>query len=115
MPSRIPIALILACSAMVFADSGWAHGNARHRHSRVGVYIGGPIYPWHSPFRPPYYYYPPVIAVPTSPPPLTAYIEQASEAPPAESYWYYCNSSRAYYPYVQQCPEAWQKVLPSLP
>lgn len=27
-------------------------------------------------------------------------------------YWYYCESARAYYPYVQQCPEAWMRVVP---
>ena len=27
-------------------------------------------------------------------------------------YWYYCPDSKAYYPYVQQCPTAWLKVIP---
>ena len=25
-------------------------------------------------------------------------------------YWYYCPSARAYYPYVQSCPESWVAV-----
>ena len=28
------------------------------------------------------------------------------------SYWYYCASANAYYPYVAQCPEAWKQVVP---
>lgn len=38
------------------------------------------------------------------------------EQPPAvyaeRSYWYYCQSAGAYYPYVGQCPEGWLRVLP---
>lgn len=118
--SKTSIALFLAASTMVMADMAWAHGSARHRHSGVGIFIGGPIFhrpfsPWYSPYRPPYFYYPPVVAVPVAPPPPTFYIEQASEAPPSQSYWYYCGSSKAYYPYVQQCPEAWQRVSPTPP
>jgi hypothetical protein len=101
---------------MAISDSSWAHGGGHRRHSSIGVYIGGPIGPWYSPYRPPpYYYYPPVVAVPVTPPPPTVYIERATEAPPAQSYWYYCSSSQAYYPYVQQCSEGWQKVMPTPP
>ena len=31
---------------------------------------------------------------------------------PQNRYWYYCASSRQYYPYVSFCPEGWQQVLP---
>lgn len=44
----------------------------------------------------PRYYYPP----------------HAYPAPMAPSYWYYCASAGAYYPYVQACPEGWQRVIP---
>ena len=30
-------------------------------------------------------------------------------------YWYYCGSANAYYPYVAQCPEGWQPVVPQAP
>jgi len=30
-------------------------------------------------------------------------------------YWYYCQPSAAYYPYVQECPTDWQPVLPTAP
>jgi len=36
-------------------------------------------------------------------------------APPAAQqpfYWYYCAESKSYYPYVGQCPSAWQRVTP---
>ena len=45
----------------------------------------------------------------------TVYVEQgpAQAAPqPAQHYWYYCADSRAYYPYVKDCPGGWQRVSP---
>ncbi len=43
----------------------------------------------------------------TSPPPVSD--NQASH-PPAAGYWYYCESSKAYYPYVNECREGWRQV-----
>jgi hypothetical protein len=42
------------------------------------------------------------------------YVQQplASPEKPAQAYWYYCASAKAYYPTVQKCPEAWIKVPP---
>jgi hypothetical protein len=31
---------------------------------------------------------------------------------PADAFWYYCPSSKGYYPSVQTCPEPWVKVPP---
>jgi hypothetical protein len=45
----------------------------------------------------------------------SAVAAQSSTAPAAQSYWYYCRSANRYYPYVQSCPEGWQKVLPTPP
>lgn len=55
--------------------------------------------------------YPYVYAAPPVAPMLTAgqYLE------PASSYWYYCPDSSTYYPYVQQCASAWQRVAPTPP
>jgi hypothetical protein len=39
-------------------------------------------------------------------PPPTVYV------PPTYTYWYYCASAGAYYPYVQTCPEGWVTVVP---
>jgi hypothetical protein len=111
------IKLLFALLALTFlaVGSSWAHGY----RSSVGVYIGGPyIGPYWGPawgYPPPYYYPPRVIVVPQAPPPV--YIEQqeaapAASAPPEQQYWYYCGSSKAYYPYVKECPDGWQKVLP---
>lgn len=38
----------------------------------------------------------------------------SSEPPAAGVFYYYCDSARAYYPYVAQCPEGW-RVLPTTP
>jgi len=100
--------VLLALAIWGVADSAWAHGP----RGGVGVYIGAPII-WGSVwgpggYPPPYYYPPRVIVTQPAPPPV--YIEQA---PPAQqTYWYYCPSAAGYYPYVKECPEEWQKVLP---
>ena len=82
----------------------WHHGRGH-----VGVFIGaGPGwwgYPYYYPY--PYYAYPPVV-VQQAP---TQYIEQADGAL-EQGYWYYCADSKAYYPYVKDCPAGWQKVVP---
>jgi len=94
------------------ASSAWAHGRGG-----VGVYFGpywGPG-PWYY-TPPPYYYRPEVVVVPAQQP--TVYVEQqpagAAESAPrsGEQYWHYCAASKAYYPYVKECPGGWQKVLP---
>ncbi|MDP3439210.1 MAG: hypothetical protein U0989_18825 [Azonexus sp.] len=89
---------------MLGISSAFAHGG----RARVGVYVG----PYWGPL---FYPYPPqVIVVPAAPPPV--YIEQrevpVEAAPAVQQYWYYCGSSQGYYPYVKECPDGWQKVLP---
>ncbi len=90
----------------------------------VGVYVGPgpfwgpPIYrPYYGPgpyFYPAPYFAPPPVIIQQAPPPV--YIEQrpAAEEPAQEAgnYWHYCRESKAYYPYVKECPGGWQKVLP---
>lgn len=79
------------------------------------MFIGAPL------FVPGYYpnfiYTPPPVIVPSSPP---LYIEQSSPqpapaAPAATAYWYWCESAQAYYPYVKECAEEWQQVVPQPP
>jgi hypothetical protein len=94
-----------------FHEHDWAvwHGghwvNARHG-GRLGWWwvAGGtwylypaPVYPYPSPWEPA----PVVIANPSAGvvPPV-----------PATQYWYYCEASRAYYPYVPRCPGGWKQV-----
>jgi hypothetical protein len=73
----------------------------RVRQPRVHVFLGvGPLWP-----PPPRVVVPPVVIQRPAP----VYIE----APP--QYWYYCESARAYYPYVGECPEPWIPVVPYPP
>jgi hypothetical protein len=82
----------------------------------VGGYYGGYGYGWgpHYGYGYPYYYSPyyaaPVVVQQQAP----VYIEQQPAAQPAQpsGSWYYCNDSRAYYPYVKECPAGWQRVAP---
>ena len=74
-----------------------------------GVIAGAALYASLSNSFPGYYYSPPPSSY--SPPPGSppvVYIEQA----PDPVYWYFCPPSNTYYPYVLECSEAWQPVLP---
>jgi hypothetical protein len=105
-------AVFASGSAMAQHSHGGFHGgHGGHGHVVIGVGVGvGPWYwPWYSPYYYPYYpaypyysYYPPAAAAPPS------YIEQ--QAAPASADWYYCEGSRAYYPYVKDCPGGWERV-----
>jgi hypothetical protein len=89
--------------------NGW-----HHHHFRDGVFFDfgfwGPYWdPWPWGWNYPYYYapsYPVYVAPEVSPVP---------SAPPPPSYWYYCPSAKAYYPYVSQCPVPWVPVSPTPP
>lgn len=93
----------------------------------VGALIGGTLIagallsPWA--YSQPYYYssYPTVVEyVPAAPTVYyeqpRAYVEQPRAMQPAAAdsgSWYYCNESRAYYPYVKDCASPWQRVAPT--
>ena len=47
-------------------------------------------------------------APPVTPPPPTA--SAPTPAAPATAYWYYCSSTKAYYPSSPTCPEPWITV-----
>jgi hypothetical protein len=110
------LALLLAALALgaAFSESASAHGRVV-----VGVGFGFPLWPapWYYggpyPYSYPYYYGSPFVV---SSPPAT-YIERqdAAPAPAAADWWYYCEQSRGYYPYVKTCPTGWQKVPPAPP
>jgi len=105
-------ALAAALCASVPAQ---AHG-PRARVS-FGVVVGGPLY-WGYPY--PYYYPPPYGYYPAPvyhPAPAPVYVERDQPAAdaPAQSWWYYCEQSRSYYPYVKTCPGGWQRVAPTPP
>jgi hypothetical protein len=82
--------------------------------ARVGVFVGAGV-PYYYPVAPVPYYYPPVVAVPAPPP--VDYVEQgqaqgSDASGPPGGYWYYCETSKAYYPYVKDCPAGWRPVAP---
>lgn len=92
-------------------------GLAAAHHSRVGVGVYfGPGFYYSSP-----YYYPPPVYYPSQPvivhQQAPVYIEQTPLQPApttsqASGDWYYCASSKTYYPYTKDCPEPWQRVSP---
>jgi len=117
-----------SASGVAWADRGFHSGGHRFSgHANFGVYIGpGFGWPWYygpyySPYYYPYSYYPPV--VPSGP---QVYVEEQNVAvapvpqqgAPAQqpaSWWYFCQKTQSYYPYVKECPGGWQKVAPQPP
>jgi hypothetical protein len=112
------LALLLACAALAVSGQAVAHGRV-HTHVGIGFHFGTPYYwgPWW--WGPPaYYYYPAPVYV--APPEPRVYVErsQVEGAPqerPSNNWWYYCEASRGYYPYVKSCPSGWQRVPPAPP
>jgi len=104
---------------------GYYHGGYYGGGWHGAVYIGGPwwwgaypyAYPYGYPYAYPYYYaapyaaYPPTV-VDQGP---SVYIQQpvAPAEAAAPAYWYYCPSSKEYYPMVEKCRVAWVKVPPT--
>lgn len=119
------------CGGRGCGGQGWKGGGWRYQRPGVStrVFIGpgywGPWwgwprpywsgYPYPYPYAYPSYAYPPVIYQPQPQVYVQPSPAYADPAPPQTYYWYYCNDAQAYYPYVQQCPTAWVKVLPKPP
>ena len=78
----------------------------------TGVLIGSELaYPYYYPYAYPYAYAPLVL-------PSESYIvqPQVHVAPPAPTnVWYYCESTKGYYPYTPSCAEGWKTVPASPP
>ena len=86
----------------------WGHG-----HVSLGFNFGFPVYAPY--YYPPPVYYPAPVVVQSAPP---VYVERndmppQAAAPQAQNYWYFCASSKSYYPYVKDCPGGWQRVSPT--
>lgn len=107
-------AVVGIVAALALAASGSALAYRGHVH--FGFYLGMPG-PWYGApaYYPAPYYYPPTVVVPAQAP---VYVQEPSSQPPApaaQNYWYYCPSSKAYYPYVRECAESWLRVVPQPP
>lgn len=104
--TRTKAMLILTAALLAASEPAWAWRGAS---VRFGVVIGAPFFPWYYPY-PPFYYQPyPAVVAPSAP---ATYVEQGSAPSQAPSYWYYCEASRTYYPYVKECPAGWMRVVP---
>jgi hypothetical protein len=126
--SLLVVAVLLASSLSSFAWSrgggrpgGFHHGGFRGHGVVVGPGWGwgwGPYWGWGwaGGYYPPPYYYPyyaqPQVVVQPAPVYVEGSTSSPSAAEPAEGYWYYCPGSKAYYPNVPSCNEAWVKVPP---
>ena len=78
-------------------------GRRVFRSTTVFLGVGIPFYAYYPPPLPYYYDYAP------------GYYAPPAAIPQQQGYWYFCPSANAYYPYVQQCPEGWQAVVPVPP
>ncbi len=110
--NRPRMGLLLALAAALLAGPGLARAHGPRVH--FGFAFGPGFYPapYYAPYYyPPPFYYPPTVVVPPAP---QRYIERDEETD-AQNYWYYCAASKAYYPYVKQCPGGWQRVNPQPP
>ncbi|HTF99598.1 MAG TPA: hypothetical protein VK654_03310 [Nitrospirota bacterium] len=106
MKKSLFVLFIVVLAVFAAAAPVLAHGG----HIRGGIWIGpGWWGPWWYPY--PYYSQPPVV-IQQQPP---VYEEQEFQAQPQQYYWYFCSDSKAYYPYVKECPGGWLKVIPSPP
>ena len=104
--------LLCVLTLGVSNERAWARD---HGQRHFGVLVGPMWGPYYAPR--PFFDYPPYRTVVIEPVPLV-YIEQAPRVAPdneATRYWYYCAETRAYYPYINQCPGGWIKVLPQVP
>jgi hypothetical protein len=93
-----------------YGGHGFHHG---HGGVRFSFGIGAPLfwdvypYPYSSPYPYTYYSYRYRYPYPLERP--RAYVQQPA------NYWYYCPNPSGYYPYVQNCPTEWMKVVPQSP
>jgi hypothetical protein len=92
-----------------FHEHDWPLWRGGHRaHARHTGRLG-----WWWGVGPTWYYYPaPVYPYPSPWVPADMIITGpggAAPMPPAQ-FWYYCESSRTYYPYASFCPDGWKQV-----
>ena len=103
---------LFVLSALLLAATVSGEASA-HGRARVGVYIGGPYWGPYWGWGPAYYYPPPYYYYPPAPAQPTEYIERIDSS--EQGWWYYCEESRGYYPYVKECAAGWKRVSPAPP
>lgn len=89
-----------------YGYTGYGYGGRGYwgpRYWGPRVWWGPSVWWWGAPY---YYSAPPVVV---QQPPV--YV-QPTEPPEEPKYWYYCQNPQGYYPYIQQCPKGWMKVVP---
>jgi len=88
---------------------GWGLGIGLVTGALIGAELAAPYYPYYYPYVDPV-----TILPPTQYDPMP--VQVAPSNPPSSniSVWYYCDSSKSYYPYIDACPEGW-KVVPTTP
>ena len=109
--ARLRFGFLLAVVVLVVSVAPSQAWVAVHGFHGPHVFVGPRVFIGPDPFWSAYPYptYPPVVVQPS--PPAQVYV-QPQQAPPAESYWYYCENPKGYYPYVSQCPKGWMQVVP---
>jgi hypothetical protein len=100
---------ICVLAVSLYSGMADAHGRGGRGGGHLGLWIGAPIV-----IGAPYYYYPPPYYR-YGPPVVREYSYEPAPSPPVvvtpqSSTWYYCRDSRAYYPYVHECPGGWDSV-----
>ena len=107
--ATLAVLALVACA--IASSSAWAHGG--RGGVRFGVFVGGPVYWGPGYWGPAYYYPPPYYPPPEYPASPPVYIERDDGPASAQGFWYYCEQSRGYYPYVKECPAGWKRVPPA--
>jgi len=127
MKKTVVVALLMIVVLLVSATSGFAWGSGGVRHGGFhgghggfhghGVVVVGPGCcwgPWGWGWGWGWGWPGPVVVQPqvvVQPAPVFVDAPAQGSAPP-ESFWYFCPSTRAYYPNVSSCNEVWVKVPP---
>jgi hypothetical protein len=115
--ATLAILLSVGLTGSAWADRYYHHQPRTTIHWGINLGSPWPYSPFYSPFHQPLFAAPPLIlmAPPVQPPP-PVYIEQQTARQTLEpGYWYYCQELQAYYPYVRECPGAWQPIAPQPP
>jgi len=106
------LGIVLAAASLLLVSPAPSEARGGHGHGHVsfGVWLGPGFWgPWWGPryYGDPYYYSPPVYT-----PPVVVQPAPPVAGPAPQQYWYYCQASQTYYPYVKECPAGWMQVVP---